>query len=154
MFWLCYLLHTRIYYIPYFVGYQSFSCQFWPDHFTVMTLKLSGSWQKEENMPEHPPGTLTSSRESMTGLHAWMAWPASRRRFRLYIRTRKSSSAFIHQTRNSTKYVSYKDLEKLMADLKKVYAAPDEQSVLANLDEFGERWDAEYPKISKSWSEH
>ena len=60
----------------------------------------------------------------------------------------------IHQIRNSTKYVSYKDLKKLMADLKKVYAAPDEQIALSNLEEFGEKWDAKYPKISKSWSEH
>ena len=60
----------------------------------------------------------------------------------------------IHQIRNSTKYVSYKDLKKLMLDLKKVYAAPDEQTALANLEEFGEKWDTKYPKISKSWSEH
>ena len=60
----------------------------------------------------------------------------------------------IHQIRNSTKYVSYKDLKKLMADLKKVYAAPDEQIALSNLEEFGEKWDAKSPKISKSWSEH
>ena len=60
----------------------------------------------------------------------------------------------IHQIRNSTKYVSYKDLKKLMADLKKVYAAPDEQTALSNLDEFGEKWDVRYPKISKSWNEH
>ena len=44
----------------------------------------------------------------------------------------------IHQTRNSTKYVSYKDLNKLMANLKKVYAAPGEQAALSNLEDFGE----------------
>ena len=60
----------------------------------------------------------------------------------------------IHQIRNSTKYVSYKDLKKLMADLKTVYAAPDEQTALSNLEDFGEKWDAKYPKISKSWNEH
>ena len=59
----------------------------------------------------------------------------------------------IHQIRNSTKYVSYKDLKKLMADLKKVYAAPDEQTALAYLEEFGERWHAKYPQIRKSWTE-
>ena len=41
-----------------------------------------------------------------------------------------------------------------MTDLKKIYAAPDEQTALANLDEFSEKWNAKYPKISKSWSEH
>jgi len=60
----------------------------------------------------------------------------------------------IHQIRNSTKYVSYKDLKKLMADLKMVYAAVDEPTALANLEAFGEKWNAKYPKIYKSWSEH
>ena len=59
----------------------------------------------------------------------------------------------IHQIRNSTRYVSYKDLKKLMADLKTVYAASDEQTALANLEEFGERWDSKYPQIRKSWTE-
>lgn len=60
----------------------------------------------------------------------------------------------IHQIRNSTKFVSYKDLKELMKDLKLVYAAPDEATAQAKLAEFGERWDAKYPKISKSWNEH
>ena len=60
----------------------------------------------------------------------------------------------IHQIRNSTKYVSYKELKPLMADLKKVYAAPTEQLALDNLDEFAAKWDSKYPKISKSWKEH
>ena len=39
----------------------------------------------------------------------------------------------IHQIRNSTKYVSYKDIKALMADLKKVYAAVDEETALYEL---------------------
>ncbi len=34
----------------------------------------------------------------------------------------------IHQIRNTTKYVSYKDIKPLMADLKTVYAAVDEDT--------------------------
>lgn len=60
----------------------------------------------------------------------------------------------IHQIRNSTKYVSYKDLKPLMADLKLVYAAPDESAAMDYLEEFADKWDAKYPKISKSWKEH
>ena len=63
-------------------------------------------------------------------------------------------NCIIHQLRNSSKYVSYKDLKALMADLKAVYAAVDEQAALAALDRFGERWDKKYPKISKSWREN
>lgn len=46
----------------------------------------------------------------------------------------------IHQICNTTKYVSYKDLKKLMADLKLVYAAPDEATALEELESFGEKW--------------
>ena len=59
----------------------------------------------------------------------------------------------IHQIRNTTNYVSYKDLKKLMADLKMVYAAPDEAVALKELESFGEKWNSKYPKIYKSWSE-
>ena len=59
----------------------------------------------------------------------------------------------IHQIRNTTNYVSYKDLKKLMADLKMVYAAPDEVAALEELESFGEKWNSKYPKIYKSWSE-
>ena len=59
----------------------------------------------------------------------------------------------IHQIRNTTNYVSYKDLKKLMADLKMVYAAPDEAAALEELESFGEKWNSKYPKNYKSWSE-
>ena len=60
----------------------------------------------------------------------------------------------IHQIRNSTKYVSYKDIKALMADLKKVYGAVDEETALYELENFAAKWDAKYPKISVSWRAH
>jgi len=63
-------------------------------------------------------------------------------------------NCIIHQLRNSSKYVSYKDLKALMTDLKKVYTAVDEESALNALDEFAAAWDSKYPKISKSWREN
>lgn len=57
----------------------------------------------------------------------------------------------IHQIRNTTKFVSYKDIKALMADLKRVYAAVDEPTALAALDEFDEKWSSKYPKIAVSW---
>jgi len=57
----------------------------------------------------------------------------------------------IHQIRNSTKFVSYKDIKVLMADLKKVYAAVDEQTALYELDVFDEKWRGKYPKIALFW---
>ena len=58
----------------------------------------------------------------------------------------------IHQIRNSTKYVSYKDLKALMADLKKVYTALTEPEAYANLEAFNDIWGKKYPKIFESWN--
>lgn len=56
----------------------------------------------------------------------------------------------------SIKHVLYpiKDLKALMADLKRVYTAPTEETAHLELEHFGEIWDGKYPKIYKSWSEH
>lgn len=63
-------------------------------------------------------------------------------------------NCIIHQLRNSSKYVSYKDLKALMSDLKAVYAAVDETAALDALDAFSERWDKKYLKISQSWRDN
>lgn len=63
-------------------------------------------------------------------------------------------NCIIHQIRNSTKYVSYKDLKALVVDLKAVYAAVDEPSALEALDVFAQRWDKKYSKISVSWQDN
>ncbi|MGI6731715.1 MAG: IS256 family transposase [Anaerovoracaceae bacterium] len=60
----------------------------------------------------------------------------------------------IHQIRNSTKYVSYKDLKPLMADLKLVYGSPTLDDAEYRLEEFSEKWDCKYPQIAKSWREN
>ncbi len=38
-----------------------------------------------------------------------------------------------------------------MTDLKKIYAAVDEQTALAELDSFDEKWSCKHPKIAISW---
>jgi len=57
----------------------------------------------------------------------------------------------IHQIRNSTRYVSYKDLKKVTADLKPIYKAATEDGALLELDRFEEIWGAKYPLIVRSW---
>lgn len=57
----------------------------------------------------------------------------------------------IHQIRNTTRYVSHKDIKQLMADLKLVYSAPDEKTALYELDEFENKWSGKYAKIADSW---
>jgi len=57
----------------------------------------------------------------------------------------------IHQIRNSTKYVPYKDIKAVMADLKLVYGAPTLEDAEYRLEEFREKWGKKYPQILKSW---
>lgn len=57
----------------------------------------------------------------------------------------------IHQIRNSTRYVSYKDIRELMVDLKKVYKAPTEESALLQLDNFEDKLGEKYPNCIKGW---
>ncbi|HOA20778.1 MAG TPA: IS256 family transposase [Sedimentibacter sp.] len=60
----------------------------------------------------------------------------------------------IHQIRNTTKFVSYKEIKPLMTDLKIVYAAPTEAIALTELDSFEEKWRLKYPKVAKSWRDN
>ncbi|MEJ1959960.1 MAG: IS256 family transposase [Nitrosomonadales bacterium] len=57
----------------------------------------------------------------------------------------------VHMVRNSLKYVSWKDYKAVTADLKMVYQSTTEEIGLQALDRFAEKWDGQYPQISKSW---
>lgn len=57
----------------------------------------------------------------------------------------------IHQIRSSTRYVPYKDVKPVMADLKRVYGAPTLEDAEYRLEEFREKWGRKYPQILKSW---
>lgn len=59
----------------------------------------------------------------------------------------------VHMVRNSTKFISYKDLKKVCADLKAVYSANTEAAARDALEEFGKTWDDKYPMIYKSWDQ-
>ena len=56
----------------------------------------------------------------------------------------------VHMVRNATKFVSYKDLKKICADLKAVYSAATEEAGRAALEDFGEIWNFKYPMIYQS----
>ncbi|MEK8130439.1 IS256 family transposase [Paenibacillus filicis] len=60
----------------------------------------------------------------------------------------------IHQIRSSTRYVSYKDLKRVTADLKPIYKAPTEEAARAELDRFEEEWGTKYPLLVKSWRQN
>ena len=60
----------------------------------------------------------------------------------------------IHQIRYSTRFVSYKDIKELMADLKLVYTAVTEDEALHNLMSFKEKWSKSYPSCVKTWEDN
>lgn len=57
----------------------------------------------------------------------------------------------VHQIRNSIRYVSYKDVKKVLADLKPVYTAASEPLALESLENFETIWGNKYPLIVNSW---
>ena len=57
----------------------------------------------------------------------------------------------VHMIRNSTKFVSYKDLKAVCRDLKEIYSAINAESGHEALEEFGKKWNNKYPMIQASW---
>jgi len=57
----------------------------------------------------------------------------------------------LHQIRNSTKFISYKDIKSFVADLKKIYKAATEEAALSALEDLEEKWSKKYPLSVKSW---
>jgi len=56
----------------------------------------------------------------------------------------------VNLVRNSTKFVLYKDLKVICADLKGIYTAPSEKAGCEALEDFGIKWNARYPMIYRS----
>ena len=53
----------------------------------------------------------------------------------------------VHQIRSSTRFVSYKDIKPLMADLKRVYTAVTEDEALENLMAFKKNGESSTPPV-------
>ena len=60
----------------------------------------------------------------------------------------------VHQIRNSTKYVNYKDRKEFCTDMKQIYTAPNEEAGLAALERFENIWGKKYGYAVKSWKEN
>jgi putative transposase len=60
----------------------------------------------------------------------------------------------VHMVRNSLRFVSYKDLKAVAADLKRIYTSLDEKQAATELLSFASKWDARYPMIAASWTRH
>lgn len=51
----------------------------------------------------------------------------------------------VHQIRNSTKFINYKDLKEFASDMKLIYKEPTEESALENLEAFSTKWNKKSP---------
>lgn len=60
----------------------------------------------------------------------------------------------VHQVRASTKYVSYKDIKQVVADMKKIYTAVTQEEAELNLEAFAKTWREKYPSCVRSWEEN
>ena len=60
----------------------------------------------------------------------------------------------VHQIRSSTRFVSWKDIKQVVADLKKIYTAVTLDEAEENLLQFGETWRKQYPSCVKSWEDN
>lgn len=57
----------------------------------------------------------------------------------------------VHHIRNSTRYVSYKDIKTFTADLKPIYKAVTEDQAIEELDVFDKKWGYKYLNPIRSW---
>ena len=57
----------------------------------------------------------------------------------------------VHHMRYTLRYVSYKELKPVIADMKAIYKAPDEDAAQSALDAFARKWEQRYPKVVESW---
>ena len=60
----------------------------------------------------------------------------------------------VHQIRNTTRYISYKDIKEFMKDLKSIYQANTLELAEQNLERVEEKWKNKYPNSIKSWKEN
>jgi len=57
----------------------------------------------------------------------------------------------VHQIRNSTRYVVWKDKKEFSKDLKHIYTAPNKEAAKASLNDFKNKWNSKYAYAVESW---
>jgi len=57
----------------------------------------------------------------------------------------------IHQIRNSTKYVVWKEKKEFTADMKHIYTAPNREAAKLALEDFKKKWNDKYSYAVTSW---
>lgn len=57
----------------------------------------------------------------------------------------------VHQIRNSSRYVVWKDKKEFTSDMKEIYTAPTKDAAKLALDDFEKKWEDKYSYAIKSW---
>lgn len=60
-------------------------------------------------------------------------------------------TCIVHLLRNSVRFVAWKERRTVLADLKPIYTAANEEAALEALAAFDEKWQHKYPMITQSW---
>ena len=60
-------------------------------------------------------------------------------------------TCIVHLIRSSTRYVSYKDLKAVCADLRTVYTAANADEAVRALGQVEEKWGARYVHVTRAW---
>ena len=60
----------------------------------------------------------------------------------------------VHQIRNATKFVSYKDRKAFCAAMRPIYTAPTIEAAELAMDRFEQSWGTRYPMSVASWRNH
>lgn len=60
----------------------------------------------------------------------------------------------VHQIRNATRFVSYKDRKPFCADMRPIYTAPTIEAAQLAFDHFAQTWASRYPMSVASWRQH
>src|SRR5690554_5193945 len=63
----------------------------------------------------------------------------------------KTQICVVHQIRNATKYVVWKDKKEFTNDMKNIYEAPTKGAAEAALEDFAKKWGHKYSYAIKSW---
>ena len=60
----------------------------------------------------------------------------------------------VHQIRNASRYVVWKDKKAFAKDMKEIYNAPNKNAAEAALNDFAQKWESKYSYAIKSWRDN
>ncbi len=66
----------------------------------------------------------------------------------------KTQICVVHQIRNASRYVVWKDKKAFTRDMKQIYNAPTKEAALAALEDFAAGWEDKYSYAIKSWRDN